>query len=257
MKQTRTMWDMPVTVEIADVHAEQSDIDGIFEYFLHVDSVFSTFRTDSEVSRINRCGVPPRAWSAEFREVIALCDRTEKETMGYFSCRRNGEYHPLGMVKGWALHHAGQTLDAKGYRNFFVEAGGDIAIRGRNSHGEKWRVGIRSPFQREEVVKVLSLSDCGIATSGTYVRGRHIYNPVTEKTPDEIVSITVIGPNIYEADRFATAAFAMGRSGISFIEQMKNLEGYQIDRNGIATFTSGFAGFVHSYDYHQLDRPIA
>ena len=54
----------------------------------------------------------------------------------------------------------------------------------------------------------------------------------------------MIGPDVYEADRFATAAFAMGAHGIQFIERRPGLEGYQIDRNGIATFTSGFERLV-------------
>ena len=58
--------------------------------------------------------------------------------------------------------------------------------------------------------------------------------------PDEIASITVVGPDIYDADRFATAAFAMGRDGIAFIESRPGLEGYAIDRDGVATMTSGF-----------------
>jgi len=56
---------------------------------------------------------------------------------------------------------------------------------------------------------VVYVTDEGIATSGTYLRGEHIYNPKTGEAASEIVSLTVIGPNIYEADRFATAAFAM------------------------------------------------
>jgi len=47
----------------------------------------------------------------------------------------------------------------------------------------------------------------------------------------EIASISVIGPNVYEADRFATAAFAMGEKGIEFIEKQKKLEGYMIKNN--------------------------
>jgi thiamine biosynthesis lipoprotein len=56
--------------------------------------------------------------------------------------------------------------------------------------------------------------------------------------------MTVVGPNIYDADRFATAAFAMGRAGIYFIEQLAYFEGYMIDDHGIATFTSGFSQYL-------------
>ena len=54
----------------------------------------------------------------------------------------------------------------------------------------------------------------------------------------------MVGPDIYEADRFATAAFAMGPAGINFIEQLPGLEGYMIDPNEIATYTSGFERYV-------------
>jgi len=50
----------------------------------------------------------------------------------------------------------------------------------------------------------------------------------------------VVGPNIYEADRFATAGFAMGKNGILFIEKTPGIEGYMITKEGLATETSGF-----------------
>ena len=60
----------------------------------------------------------------------------------------------------------------------------------------------------------------------------------------EILSLTVVGPNIYEADRFATAAFAMQREGINFIENLNGFEGYSIDKNGTATMTSNFEKYT-------------
>ncbi len=83
----------------------------------------------------------------------------------------------------------------------------------------------------------------GVATSGTYIRGKHIYNPFEEKR-NNIVSFTVIGPDIYEADRFATAAFAMGEKGIKFIDQKKSLEGYMINERGIATMTRNLTKYI-------------
>ena len=67
-------------------------------------------------------------------------------------------------------------------------------------------------------MKVLYPKGAGVATSGTYFQGQHIYNPHSPAQKlHEIVSLTVIGPDILEADRYATAAFAMGRKGIIFI----------------------------------------
>ncbi len=132
-----------------------------------------------------------------------------------------------------------------------MDAGGDIQACGKNSQGEKWRVGIRNPFNMNEIVKVLSVSEGGVATSGTYVRGQHIYNPKdSEDTLTDILSLTVIGPDVYEADRFATAAFAMGRSGIDFIEYLPDFEGYMIDKDKQATYTTGFMRYVLNDSIH-------
>ena len=72
----------------------------------------------------------------------------------------------------------------------------------------------------------------------------HPVNHETTKKLEEIVSISVIGQNIYEADRFATAAFAMQKEGINFIERLDGLEAYMIDNKGIATMTSGFEKYT-------------
>ena len=81
--------------------------------------------------------------------------------------------------------------------------------------------------------------------SGNYLRGDHIYNPHTGRYgSDDIVSLTVIGADVMEADRYATAAFAMGRNGIHFIERVPGLEGYEIDKNGVARMTSGLGKYL-------------
>ena len=114
-----------------------------------------------------------------------------------------------------------------------------------NEKGENWRVGIKNPFKQDEIVKIIRLENKGIATSGLYIRGNHIYNP---HKPDEtitgIASFTVVAPTVYDADRFATAAFAMGEKGIQFIEKLPGYDGYMIDQHGIATMTSRFERFV-------------
>ena len=84
-----------------------------------------------------------------------------------------------------------------------------------------------------------------MATSGSYIRGDHVYNPHTgQYGSGNIVSLTVVGPDILEADRYATAAFAMGGDGIHFIERMPDFEGYEIDRSGTARMTSGLKKYL-------------
>lgn len=139
---------------------------------------------------------------------------------------------------------AAKLIEKLGFAYYYVDAGGDIQVSKTKADGTPWKVGIRNPFQTDQIVKTLSVSDCGVATSGTYERGSHIYNPKDGKPMIDILSLTVIGPNVYEADRFATAAFAMGKEGIHFLERLPGFEGYLIDRAGVATMTSGFERFV-------------
>ncbi len=243
MKQTRLIMDMPVIVEIADP-AKPEIFGKLFDYFHYVDNTFSTFKHTSEISKINNNLIEKSGYSKDMKKILRLAVQTKKETDGYFDIRRRGRVDPSGIVKGWAIHNAAVMLRRAGYANYYVEAGGDIEVAGNNPEGTSWTIGIRNPFNIKEIVKKVSLHNRGIATSGTYARGDHIYNPITKMPVADIVSLTVIGPDALAADRYATAAFAMGSGGIQFIDRIKELEGYMIDTKGIATMTRGFGIYV-------------
>ncbi len=236
---------MPITVEVVG-STNETPLKEVFDYFRHVDETFSTYKDESEISRINRGEISWEEFSPEMKEVFDLSKQTKLETEGYFDIiTPQGLYDPSGLVKGWAIYKAALLLKERNYNRFFIDAGGDVQVSGKNGEGNLWSVGIRHPFEQDKIVKVLHLTSQGIATSGTYIRGQHIYNPHQPKRLlTEIVSLTLIGPNVYEADRFATAAFAMGRAGINFIERLSGFEGYMIDKHGIATQTSGFAKYT-------------
>jgi thiamine biosynthesis lipoprotein len=237
---------MPVVLEIVDTKATQAEYDAIFEYLVGVDEKFSTYKEQSEVSKINRGETSMKEYSDEMREVLRLSQETFELTNGYFSITTpEGSLDPSGLVKGWAIQKAASMLEDRGYKNFYIEIAGDIQTSGVTSEGKEWSIGIRNPFVREEIVKVVYPHGKGIATSGTYVRGSHLYNPhAPEHAPDDFVSLTVLGPNVYEADRFATAAFVMGKDGMQFLEALSGFEAYAIDANGLAVMTSNFELYV-------------
>jgi FAD:protein FMN transferase len=247
MRETRIIMGMPITVEI--VGAYPSDLLGqVFEYFNQVDLRFSTYKTASEICAFNRGEISEGQLSPEMVEVFALARVTQKDSKGFFNMKQpDGSCDPSGIVKGWAIRNAAQLLARAGIENYFIDAGGDIQSSGKNEDGAFWRVGIRSPFALSEIIKVVEPRGQGIATSGSYVRGEHIYNPhVPQQKLNDVVSLTVIGPDVFEADRFATAAFAMGNDGIYFIENLLGFEAYQVNAQGLATQTTGFGGFVIS-----------
>ncbi len=238
---------MPVTVEIVEPTANESNFAEVFDYFAYVDEKFSTYKDASEISRINRGDLKLDEASEDLQLIFQLAEQTRRESNGYFDIHHNGKFDPSGVVKGWAIYNAAEILRKKSFENYYVDAGGDVQVCGKNAQGGKWRIGIRNPFNMDEIVKVVAVSDCGVATSGTYVRGQHIYNPMNPgQEITDVMSLTVIGPDVYEADRFATAAFAMGRSGIDFIESLPGFEGYMIDKDKQATFTTDFVRYVIS-----------
>ncbi len=243
MKEARIIMGMPVMVEIKDTSASEKFISRVFDYFHYIDEKFSTYKNTSEIERINSGLLEKKDWSIDMKTIFELSEKTKKDTNGYFDIVNNeGKYDPSGMVKGWAIYNAAELLKNAGFKHFYIEAGGDIQVFGESSKGNGWKVGIRNPFNPKEIIKVVYLKNNeGIATSGTYERGAHIYNPKNrQKEISQIVSLTVIGPNIYEADRFATAAFAMQKEGIHFIENLPGFEAYMVDENKVATMTTNF-----------------
>lgn len=245
IRQTWIQMGMPVTVCILDEGAGTGDVAAVASWLETVNQRFSPYLETSEISRLNAGVIARHEVSDELGAVLHLCEQTKAETGGYFDVVQNGRIDPSGLVKGWAIERASALLMGRGFRNYFVDAGGDVQAVGLNGEKQPWRVGIRNPFQRDEQVKVLAISGLGVATSGTAVRGQHIYDPLRagSRTSD-VVSLTVVGPTIYEADRMATAAFAMGSDGLVFIDARPNLEGYAMTSNGIATYTRGFTQYV-------------
>ena len=102
---TRLLMGMPIIIEIVDKEATKEAFDKAFEYLEYVDKTFSTFKSDSEISRINKGEIKERDWSADMKYIFELAEKTKNETDGYFDIiDNNGKYNPSGIVKGWARY---------------------------------------------------------------------------------------------------------------------------------------------------------
>jgi FAD:protein FMN transferase len=183
---------MPVRVE------GEIDAARVFAWLRWVDATFSTYRPDSEISRLDRGELEDP--HPLVREVLARCAQLRRETGGYFDVRAGGRLDPSGYVKGWAVERAA----AFGRGRSLIDAGGDVVLRG------SWRVGIRHPYEPGRLAAAVTVADCAVATSGAYERGPHVVDPFTGRPATGLASVTVIGRELGTADAYATAAFAAG-----------------------------------------------
>jgi thiamine biosynthesis lipoprotein len=213
-----------------------------------VDLRFSTYKPESEVSRLSRGELSEGDYSPELHQVLELCEEVRQTSDGYFDIRAHrseGGPDPSGLVKGWSLEGAGRILEAAGARNFCINGGGDIVVRGEAGPATPWRIGIRHPLQADKVATVVSVRDGAIATSGAYERGEHVRDPFTGKAPAGVLSVTIVGPSLTYADAYATAAFAMGPTGLAWVARLAGYAGCAITvdpdgSNGRLTWTPGF-----------------
>ena len=126
----------------------------------------------------------------------------------------------LGAVaKGLAVDTAARELEP--FRDFAIDAGGDLYMGGFNPQGTAWSVGIRHPRRDRELIDSLRVSNQAVCTSGDYERPHHIVDPRTGTTCHSVASATVVAPSAMLADALATAAFVLGPSeGITFLNRM-------------------------------------
>jgi thiamine biosynthesis lipoprotein len=201
---------MPIVVDVRDDNVDDGVLDGMFDWLRWVDATFSTYKDDSEISRLGRGELALEDAHTDVRWVLERCEQLRNETRGYFDARAAGTLDPSGLVKGWSVDRAAEILRDAEVRNFAVSAGGDMRVSGRAVPEACWRVGIQHPLDRDHVAAVVEANDLAIATSGAYARGDHVVDPHTGRPPTGVLSVTVVGPELATADAYATAAFAMG-----------------------------------------------
>jgi thiamine biosynthesis lipoprotein len=211
VRRVEHIMGLPVVVDIRDDRTGDV-LDELFDWLRWVDATFSTYKDDSEISRINRGELRREDAHPYVRQVLDRCEQLRDETDGYFDMRTpDGSIDPSGLVKGWAVDRAAAILNDAGLHNYAVSAGGDMRVRGRAVPELAWRVGIQHPLDRQHVAAVIeSTTNLAIATSGAYARGEHVWNPHNGRPPVGILSVTIVGAELAIADAYATAAFAMG-----------------------------------------------
>lgn len=211
---------LPISVHVRGPRATGSEVASLvhlaFATLAADEATFSTYRPDSTISAIRRGDLRLDLAGPRVQEVAALCVEATRRTHGAFCAwlldvDGRPAFEPTGLVKGWAVEHAFEALCTQlaelGPHDALINAGGDIAVRCARSDTPDWRIAIEDPRRRSRTLRVLSLRNGAVATSGTAARGAHIVDPATGAPAGGVLSATVLGPSLLWADVYATAAF--------------------------------------------------
>ncbi len=150
------------------------------------------------------------------------------------------QFNFSAITKGLGCDEVAAMLRRNGATDYMVEIGGELALGGLNRRGEPWRIQIDAPVNNDSSVThrrlmVISVTDCGVATSGNYRNFRrdsegrrfgHTISPVTGRSVEtSTLSATVIAPTCMEADALATACMAMpATDALAMIERFEGAE---------------------------------
>ena len=132
------------------------------------------------------------------------------------------------VAKGYSVDVIAQLLDRKGIKNYMVDIGGEVVVKGKNPSKGLWRIGINKPIDdslavNQDLQTILEITDLGLATSGNYRNyyykdGKKYAHTIDPRTgypvQHNILSSTVIAKDCMTADALATLAPAfmvMGR----------------------------------------------
>lgn len=148
-----------------------------------------------------------------------------------------------GVGKGYAIDLAAEVLLP--FKNFLINAGGDIYAHGVNKKGKPWTAGLLFVDEkgRSEITGKADLENQAVASSGSWARKvkyfHHLLNPKTGEPFNEILRTFVIAKTAIEADAYSTALFVTGDQGLKILER-KGIEGAFVDKEHIIHKTKGF-----------------
>lgn len=235
-------------------HSELTKLcEAAVEVLADADSRFSLYKSDSEISRINRGEILWDAASSQQKDVLAKVIKWKEITQGFFDAKTGtSQYDPSGLVKAWATENAASFLLANGIRKFTINAGGDIYLSDELESRVLNRVGLsnlRSIASKDAGVNlVLDLYGTNfraVATSGIAERGEHIWR-LDESA--EFIQVSVVGLNLVEADIWATALISGGKKAWEIFEQQPNekLRAIATTRSGAMFSSASFTEVLAS-----------
>ena len=169
-----------------------------------------------------------------------------------FINRPGMKVHLGGIGKGYAVDRAIALLRDRGFRDFLIQAGGDLYVAGSDG-GKPWKLGIADPRGNHDPFAMVQISDGTFSTSGDYERffmkdGKryhHILDPDFGEPARWCRSVTLVSNKAVMADAVAKGVFLLGPTeGMALIEELPDIEGVIVTDDNAVLISSGLKGRV-------------
>lgn len=166
------------------------------------------------------------------------------------------------IAKGFGVDVVGHLLERKGIKNYMVDIGGEVVVRGKNPRMNDWQIGINKPIDdslsiNQELHTILAISNVGMATSGNYrnfyykggKKYAHTIDPrMGYPVQHSILSSTVIAKDCATADAYATAFMVMGLDSAKvFCANHPELDAYFICTGNDGEYETYFTDGMKKY----------
>lgn len=118
--------------------------------------------------------------------------------------------------KGYIIDKTVAYMKKEGFKNFIVNAGGDLYANGLKYGKNPYKISIQDPDRENGIASIIKLTNKAVATSGNYERYfitpdnkriTHIFSGVTFESSNNYKSVSVIADTAEQADGFATLYF--------------------------------------------------
>lgn len=166
------------------------------------------------------------------------------------------------VAKGYSVDVVAQLLERKGIKNYMVDIGGEVVVKGKNPMEGLWRIGINKPVDdslatNHDLQTILEVTDLGLATSGNYRNfyykdGKKYAHTIDPRTgypvQHNILSSTVIAEDCMTADALATAFMVMGLDkAVTFCKANPAIDAYFIYSGENGEFKTFFTEGMKKY----------
>ena len=188
---------------------------------------------------------------AAARGLLGMADLILDEANGTAYLVRPGMRVDLGaLAKGYIADKVKALLLDRGVKSGVIDLGRNILLSGEKPGGAAFSIGVQSPMNSGDLLRVLALKDKSLVTSGTYERffehdGRryhHVLDPFTGFPADQdLLAVTVLSGSSLWGDALSTACLLLGvEQGMALVDSIPDAEALFVRTDGTVITTAGF-----------------